>query len=896
MIRKKTRLFLAATTLVAAGLVTTLGGTTSAAPGDPVFQGLTPARLLDTRPAGPGIATIDGQALSSGAVGAGQVLNLTVTNRGGVPSSAAAVALNVTVTEPTNSSYVTVYPTGAPSRPTASNLNMTAGQTVANMVIVPVGTNGQVSLFNFSGSTHIIADVLGYFPTGSVTGLTPARLLDTRADGTTIDGAFQREGAVGPNTVKTLTVAGRGLVPAGATAGAVALNVTATEPTGNSFITVFPTGSSQPTASNLNVVPGQTVPNMVIVPLGTAGQINLYNQGGNTHLIVDVLAWFPSATASITGVNPARLLETRSGLSTVDNLFNATGSFLAGGTQSVRVVGRGGVPTSGVAAVALNVTATGGTNGSFLTVWPKNATKPNASNLNFTAGQTVPNMVLVPVGADGSVSIFNFAGTTDVIVDVLAWFPDNGNVTPPSTTVPSTVTPAPVTRVSTRTNGAQGTPVADGAINNAAGNPLFFIGADDPRTGIDDPDFYYSEGPAISRNGRYVAFMTFQQLVPEDSDDTGDVYRKDLQTGEVVLISQTTAGGTGGPASATEPSISADGNLVVFQSSQTGLDGTDNNGGGYDVFIRNVTAGTTTRLTSGNGPSTYPDISDDGRYVTFQSGASDIPATNFPVGGDTNGAQDGFLLDRNTGAVTIITLSSGGALGVCPPVGAVTCNSGRGYIGSFDMRISNDGNVIVFSSDASNLVALDTNGERDVFWVQRSASNTPTGLQRISVTSAPTNGQVSGGTSDDPEPSADGRYVSFHSRGNLLAAGDSEDGFEVYIRDVTAGTTTVIPGGNGAGNHPMISADGNYVSFASTSANLVTGDGNGDSDVFLFNRTSGAFTNLSVRAADSGNSNGRSIESTISGDGDRIAFISLSSNLVSGDTNSVADIFVYDRP
>ncbi len=890
MIRKKTRLFLAATTLVAAGLVTTLGGTTSAAPGDPVFQGLTPARLLDTR-SGPGIATTDGQALGLGAVGAGSTLNLTVTNRGGVPASGvAAVALNVTVDGPTASSYITAFPTGA-TRPTASNLNMTANQTVANMVIVPVGTNGQISLFNFAGSTHLIADVLGWFPAGSVTGLTPARLMDTRSDGVTIDGAFQREGAVGPNTVKTLTVAGRGGVPAGASAGAVALNVTATEPTGNSFITVFPTGQAQPTASNLNVVPGQTVPNMVIVPLGTAGQINLYNQSGNTHLIVDVLAWFPSATASITGVNPARLLETRSFLSTVDNRFNATGSFGAGGVQNVTVVGRGGVPASGVAAVALNVTATGGTAGSFLTVWPKGQTRPNASNLNFTAGQNVPNMVMLPIGSDGQVSIFNLAGSTDVIVDVLAWFPDN-SVTPTTTT--TTTVPgatAPVTRISTKTGGAQGD------VTRSASDPVFNFPAPDI-DGESNPLFYYSEGPAISTNGQFAAFSTFLRLDEQDADDVMDVYRKNLATGAVELVSIPTGAAngstpatSGGTASATEPAISADGNIVVFQSSQQLLTGgADNNTGGYDVFARNMTTGTTVRLTNGNGPSTYPDISDDGAFVTFQSSASDI------VTGDTNGAQDGFVMQITPATLAVatpasrVTVTGAGAQATCAGATPANCNSGRGYIGSFDMRISNNGAVIVFSSDADNLVAGDTNGERDVFWVQR---GTATSLQRISVTSSET--QVFGGTSDDAEPSTDGNIVTFHSRGNNLAAGDVEAGFEVYVRDVAGGTTTVLPGGNGAGNHPMISGDGNFIAFSSTSVNVVSGDDNGVADMFLYNRGTQAVSRISVTAAGALGGNDRSIEASISGDGDRIVFISLASNLVSGDSNAVADIFMYDR-
>jgi Tol biopolymer transport system component len=656
---------------------------------------------------------------------------------------------------------------------------------------------------------------------------------------------------------------------------------------------VFPAGSSKPTASNLNMVAGQTVPNMVIVPVGANGQVSLYNLAGNTHLIVDVLAWFPSATASITGVNPARLLETRSFLSTVDNKFNATGAFGPGGTQSVTVVGRGGVPETGVAAVALNVTATGGTNGSFLTVWPKGATKPNASNVNFTAGQTVPNMVVVPIGADGQVSIFNFAGNTDVIVDVLAWFPDNGNTTPPSTTsttVPSVT--APISRISTFTGGGQGT-----VTRSPSESPTFSFPAPDI-DGESNPLFYYSEGPAISTNGQYVAFATFLRLDAQDTDDVSDVYRKNLATGEVELVSiptgapngasPTTLGGT---ASATEPAISADGSIVVFQSSQQGLTaGTDNNGGAYDVFARRMVAGntgTTVRLTNGNAASTYPDISDNGQFVVFQSNASDI------VTGDTNSAQDGFVMEINPANLAVVTaptrisVTATGAQATC----AANCNSGRGFIGSFDTRISNNGNVIVFSSDADNLVTGDTNGERDVFWVQRGNAAS---LQRISVTSSET--QVFGGTADDPEPSADGSFVSFHSRGNNLATGDNENGFEVYLRDVTNGNTTVLPGGNGAGNHPMISGDGNYVSFSSTSASVVSGDDNGVSDVFLYSRITQTVTRISVSAQGALGGTDRSLESSISGDGDRIAFISLAPNLVTGDSNGAADIFLYDRP
>lgn len=855
-----------------------------------MFQGLTPARLLDTR-SGAGISTIDGQFLGGGQVGAGGTLNLTVTNRGGVPASGvSAVALNVTATEGTLPSFITVYPTGS-GRPTASNLNTSANQTIANMVIVPVGNNGQVSLFNLAGNVHLVADVLGYFPTGSVTGLNPARLMDTRAGTSTVDGQFAGIGAVGAGGTTNLTVLNRGGVPSSGV-GAVALNVTATEGTSSSFVTVYPAGATRPTASNLNTVANQTVPNMVIVPVGTGGQISLFNQAGNTHLIVDVLAWFPSATASITGVTPARLLETRSGLSTIDNAFNATGSLQTGGVQSVTVINRGGVPASGVAAVALNVTATGGSTSGYLTVWPKGQSRPTASNLNFVANQTVPNMVIVPVGSDGQVSIYNFAGSTDVIVDVLAWFPDNG--TSPTTTTTTTVpaTPAPVTRISTLAGGGQGSATL------SPSDGIFSIPADDPIDGLQDPFFYYSEGPAINTAGTYVAFSTFMQLDPEDQDDVMDVYRKNLATGAIDLVSVpdgapdgtdgTTAGGT---ASATEPAISADGNLVVFQSGQTLLDGADPNANDYDIFVRNMTTQNTQRLTSGNDDSTYPDISDDGQYITFQSRATDI------VAGDTNAAQDGFLIQINAttlvpaGAATRVTVDGTGAQATCAAPTPANCNSGRGYSGSFDMRISDNGAVIVFSSDADNLVAGDTNGERDVFVVNR---GTASSIQRISVDSDEV--QHGGGTSDDPQPSGDGSLVVFHSRSNGLAPGDDEDGFEVYLRNVSGGTTTVLPGGNGAGNHPMISSNGQYVSYASTSASMVSGDSNGQSDVFLVRLSNSQVTMLSVTAPNAAiQGNARSIETTIDGTGNNIAFISLATNLVTGDTNNVADIFRYVR-
>ena len=370
--------------------------------------------------------TADGLFAGGGALGAGATLDLVVVGRGGVPGKdVGAVVLNVTVTEPTAAGFVTVFPTGT-VRPTASNLNFVAGQTTPNLVIAKVGAGGMVSLFNFVGRTQLIADVVGWFPAVSLfTSLQPARLLDTRAGLPTIDGLFNGGGAVAGGALLDVTVAGRGGVPATGV-GSVVVNITATEPTTSGYVTVFPTGTVRPTASNLNFVAGQTTPNLVIAKVGAGGMVSLFNFAGSTQLIADVVGWFP-ATSSFVGLQPARLLDTRAALSTIDGLFDAVGAVAGGAVLDVTVVGRGGVPTAGVGSVVLNITATEPTAASFVTVFPTGRTRPTASNLNLVAGQTTPNLVIAKVGAGGKVSLFNLGGNVHLVADVVGWFPAGPN-------------------------------------------------------------------------------------------------------------------------------------------------------------------------------------------------------------------------------------------------------------------------------------------------------------------------------------------------------------------------------------------------------------------------------------------------------------------------------------
>jgi outer membrane protein assembly factor BamB len=363
------------------------------------YKPVTPARILDTRTGSP--------------VGAGQSIDVQVTGVGGVPATGVAAAiLNVTVTQPTASGYLTVYPTGG-GRPLASSLNFVAGQTVPNLVEVALGTGGKVSAFNFSGSTHVVMDVAGWVatpppgPDGLFNSLAPARILDTRSGtgGVTI----------GPNTSIDVQVTGQGLVPATGVA-AVVLNVTATNPTASSYLTVFPTGAVRPTASNLNFLAGQTVPNRVVVKVGTAGKVSIYNLTGNTDVVADVGGWFTDATSTaggsvFYGITPARVLDTRNGGAPIG----------ANGTLTVPVGGAGVVPAT-AKAVVMNVTVTNTTLSSYLTVWPDLVTRPTASDLNWAAGQTVPNLVIVQLGTNGSIDLYNLQGNTDVVLDVVGWY------------------------------------------------------------------------------------------------------------------------------------------------------------------------------------------------------------------------------------------------------------------------------------------------------------------------------------------------------------------------------------------------------------------------------------------------------------------------------------------
>jgi hypothetical protein len=386
-----------AKSIVASGLVRTVGG-----PGTD-FHPLAPSRILDSRNGTGGWTT---------PLTAGTTNTLTVTGAGhDVPAGADAVVLNVTATDPSTSSFLTVYPGGS-TAPTTSNLNFVAGQSIPNLVVVKLPSSGQVAFTVGAGSVDVIADLVGYFSAADgdlYNSVVPARLLDSRGP---IGGW---NAPLVPGTPKTLAVQGHDGVSA--TADAVILNVTATDATADGFLTVYPAGGTQPGTSNLNFVVGKSSPNLVIAKVGTNGEVAFAAGEGSVNVIADVVGYFdPNSGDEFHSVAPSRILDSRS----------PTGGFAstplaAGPAKTLTVPGFGGVRADATAVFA-NTTVTEPTADGFLTVYPDGATTPPTSNLNFVAGETVPNLVAVGIGSAGNVAIANSAGTTHVIVDVVGYF------------------------------------------------------------------------------------------------------------------------------------------------------------------------------------------------------------------------------------------------------------------------------------------------------------------------------------------------------------------------------------------------------------------------------------------------------------------------------------------
>jgi Tol biopolymer transport system component/pimeloyl-ACP methyl ester carboxylesterase len=385
-----------------------------------------------------------------------------------------------------------------------------------------------------------------------------------------------------------------------------------------------------------------------------------------------------------------------------------------------------------------------------------------------------------------------------------------------------------------------------------------------------------SKPSAISDDGRYVAFVSdASNLAAGDTNGASDVFVHDRQTGETTRVSVASDGSQANALSAS-PAISGDGRFVSFASSASNLVAGDSNGQA-DVFVYDRQTGATTRVsvTSGgaqaNGASGSSSLSDDGRYVAFASSASNL------VSGDTNKKEDVFVHDRQTGATTRVSVTSAGA---------------QAGGASADPAISDDGRYVAFASDAKDLVASDGNRKADIFVHDRQTGATT----RVSLLSS---GQEANAGSEQPAISGDGRYVAFVSFGTNLVPNDTNQAGDVFVHDRQTGETTrvsVTPDGGNPDDrafNPSISDDGRYVGFASKATNLVAGNPNNLYDAYVRDRQEAVTLRVSIADDGSrGNSHSGQGSVEVSGNGRHVVFDSVASNLVPDDTNGVSDVFV----
>jgi hypothetical protein len=409
--------------VVLAGLGATAPAQAAARPGPAIapvtdsFTAVTPTRILDTR---------SGKGLPGGtpaAVGQGQTVTLAVAGQGGIPASGVdAVVMNVTAITPSRSTYVTVFSGDLSTPPLVSSLNAAAGQIVPNLVTVKLGASGDVKLFNAFGTVNLAADVTGYYSSTGVDTYTPlaapVRVLDTRIGVPTVDDL----GPIGPGKFVDLTISGAAGMPINV--DAVVLNVTAVGATAGTFEQVYPTppgADTPPTVSNLNVLPGHTVANLVTVGVGAGGQIRLRNAYGNVQLVADVAGYFSADPngALFTPVDATRLLDTRGNAPTPAK--TPTGP---GGVYDLTVTGNQGMPAGAVAAL-FNYTAISPTVGTYVQAYPTPPSGnpiPATSNINLLAGEIRANLAVVAIGSGGDIRLRNHTGTTNLLVDLAGYY------------------------------------------------------------------------------------------------------------------------------------------------------------------------------------------------------------------------------------------------------------------------------------------------------------------------------------------------------------------------------------------------------------------------------------------------------------------------------------------
>lgn len=370
-----------------------------------------PKRYVDTRPNG---ETLDGLFARDGKRVGDSEYRIQVGGRGDVPGDALAVVANVTAIQAAGVGYLTVHPCVSP-RPLASSLNYTVGVNLGNEIVAPLTSSGELCIYTSQGA-HVTVDITGFVPSSSpIVPITPARYLDTRPNGETFDNAASTGSKPAAGSTTRLAVAGRGAVPAGASA--VVVNVTAIGAAGVGYVTVHPCVEPAPNAASLNFVAGVNRGNELVATLDATGHICLFSSA-STHLSVDVVAYVP-AGSNLSAFGPARLLDTRPTGETIDGSSQAIGKRSGGSEFQLQVANRAGIPGGATAAI-LNVTVVQAEDSGFLTVHPCIDPRPNTASLNFVQGVNGGNEIIAGFDGSGRLCVFTSA-TAHVTVDIVGY-------------------------------------------------------------------------------------------------------------------------------------------------------------------------------------------------------------------------------------------------------------------------------------------------------------------------------------------------------------------------------------------------------------------------------------------------------------------------------------------
>jgi Fibronectin type III domain len=811
--------------------------------------------------------TVAHKTLLKAAVKAKAVASFRLMGVADVPTTASAVVLSVTVPTPITSGTLTFYPYGT-RRPSVVSLAYATGRTATTTVVVTAGTKGKASLYNAAAKgDKVVVTVIGYYAAPGGTGAANAK-----TQFVPLPSKHAISVVVGAGKVVALATG----VPATRVVGVV-LSVTLPSPAKAGSVTLYAHGTKPP-AATFAFTAGHPTSSLVVVAPGSKGRVDVVN-----HSKAAVRVWasvtgylhtlaVPSAPRSVVGVaqNGGALVTWRPPVSDGGAPVAAYRvEVLPGGTTTV------------VPGAALQMSVGGLKNGTpytFLVV---------AINSAGSSPASAPSAAITPYGVPSAPTNV-VAKASDVGTATLTWTAPTdtgglpitgykitasvGGATAASTTTSATVSGLAsgqyATFTVTATNGpATSLPSApSGAVLGEGTSRVLPNGT---TSGNDENE------AAISADGRFVAFDSNAQLTPQDTNTKSDVYLRDRLLGTTTLVSVHTGNTTDGDSYA--DGISDDGRYVAFESEAHDLVTPATQF--QDVYVRDTVAHTTqlvsiNNVNEGEASADSSDIviSGDGSTVAFSSKGSDLVGTS-------NGGKQQVYVEKLASRVVTIASVTGGSL---------PANQD-----AYDPTISADGTEVAFCTTATNL----TTGY-NLYGVSQCYLDTSEGTALETYSDGTHAGN---GASDRPALSPDGGSLAFVTTAtNLSLLGGNGYGV-VYLRSVRSGGLTQVSVGVGnalpsgsSGGPVAVSNDGRYVTYSSDADNLVAGDTGNKRDVFRTDLLSGGVTELISVSNTGALGDGGSNAGAMSPDGLHVAFSSSADNLVGGDTNGYDDLFVRD--